>query len=923
MPAAEYFIASSFQLLKNRGIKMGKWGLCASLLGAATMLSAAVTDFRNFERDGKPVLIPEVQKYEAAEGVYKLPAEMTVSVPESEKLIVRQLRKELKRFNVPVVSAANGALCRFELADQGVPDNKEGYTLTIDAGGITVRARTGAGLYYGGLTLCNMIRNAASPALGFCRITDYPDFEWRSYTLNISGMSPKDLPQIKRTLDVLSKLRINNIGLTLAESFPYKKNPLTLRNEKKAYTVKQIKDLIKFCRERHIEIMPVVKLLSHTKWMTYHPNWDKMKEGVPNKPWNSLNCLLNEECRELVRMTVEEHIELFQPKIFYFGMDEVWFCPFRQCPRCKAMSPEELLGDYMKFAKGLLDKHGIRMSVCQDSSLDNPRWPWGTWFRGQLPKDVLVRWWRYSDVLPEDKMAPFKGLDLMGIGLHGKPLNIWNMAHLVKKYGGRSCGMTYWYYSDDGLLSKLKANTPDSLGGTVNGADYMWKLRDTRYPVLGYDGTFEMMRLLAPDKTTLPPLAGVAAPVPLDKAVNAELSASGKFPRFDSDAQTEELKKALAGLPERFQLLTSPGGKYYAIRLAGTKDGGRQGAQFDFGRKAEAISFLLTASRPVNGGDYHGHSYGPKRYKFDPAATLTVEYANGETRKIKLGYRKEITDWNRPFGGSGMRFAVRGIDADKNYYTFGIYDFRNPKPELAIRSLTVSTNALDGISPALLAVSAWGVDKPFENAAAVDPEEVAKRPGILPDRKPADLKVVHDFTKGLDGIKFAGSGAMLKSVKYEIIDDPGSPAKGKVLKITIPPGKYKGEDNDLGYLRFDLCMPYSLADGSESLLLDHKIAADPTDYSHSCEYLFDGPRGKRNSRMYPFKAKNEWQREIRASKKGGSKILKDLKRTKFRHISFFFFKLDNPVEIRIGNIGDAKGISIVPLWKEGGEAEVI
>ena len=904
---------------------MGKLSLCASLLGAAATLSAAVTDFRNFERDGRPVLIPEVQKYEAAGGVFKIPEKLTVSVPESEGLIVKQLRAELKPYGVKVTAVKKDALCRFELAEKDVPENKEGYTLVVDKDGITVRARTTAGLFYGAQTLRNLFRNLAAPELKACTITDWPDFEWRSYTLNISGMSPKDLPQIKRTLDALASLKINNLGLTLAESFPYKKNPLTKRNEKKVYTVEQIRDLIAFCKARHIEIMPVVKLLSHTKWMTFHPHWDQMKEGVPNKPWNSLNCLLNEECRELVRMTVEEHIELFQPKIFYFGMDEVWFCPFRQCPRCKAMTPEALLDDYLKFAKGLLDKHGIRMSVCQDSSLNNASWPYGDWFRQQLPKDTLVRWWRYSDNLPEEKMAPFKGMDIMGIGLHGKPFNIYNMAHLVKKYGGHACGLTYWYYSDDGLISKLKANTPDSLGGTVNGADYMWKLRDTAYPVLGYDGTFEMMRLLAPAKVTLPPKSGAAAPVPLDQTVNAELSASGKFPRFDNDAATTELKTALAKLPERFELLTSPGGKYYGIRLAGHKKGGAQSAKIDFGgRKAAQLSFLFTASRPVNGMDYHGHSYGPKRYIYAPAATLDVEYANGDKRTVKLGYRKELTDWNRPFGGSDMRFAVRGVDADRNYYTFGIYDFKNPAPDTPIHSLTLKSCDLDGISPALLALSAWNVDKPFAAAAPVAPEQIAKREGVLPDAKLSGMKVVHDFANGMGKIKITGSDTLLKAVKSEIVDDPTSPAKGKVLKITIPAGKYRGESNDNGYLRINLEMPYSLAKNEQSLLLEHRIVADPTDFSHGNEYLFDGPRGKRTSRIYPFKSSADWQRELRPSKRTGSKPLKDLTTTKFRFISFFFYSLNHPVEIYIGNIGTGEGgASIVPPWKEGGEAEVI
>ena len=43
--------------------------VCVLALSAAASLSAAVLDFQNFERDGKPVLIPEVQQYDAADGV--------------------------------------------------------------------------------------------------------------------------------------------------------------------------------------------------------------------------------------------------------------------------------------------------------------------------------------------------------------------------------------------------------------------------------------------------------------------------------------------------------------------------------------------------------------------------------------------------------------------------------------------------------------------------------------------------------------------------------------------------------------------------------------------------------------------------------------------------------------------------------------
>ena len=897
---------------------MGKISWCALVLGAAASLSAAVTDFLNFERDGKPVLIPAVQKYDAASGVYKFPAKLTVSVPAGEELIVEQLTKELKRFNVAVAAATGKADVRFVVTETGVPENKQGSTLVVSGSGITVSSRSTAGVFYGAQTLRNLLRNAATPEIKACKITDYPDFEYRSYT---GGISP-DIEASKRTVDALASLKINMITFGAGEAFPYKKNPLTLR--KKEYSADQLREIVDFCHKRHIEVVPVVKLLSHTQWMTYHPHWDKMKEGEPNKLWNSLNCLLNEENRELVRMTIEENIELFKPSIFYVGMDEVWFCPFRECPRCKAMAPKELLADYLNFVKGILDKHGVRMSVCQDSSLNNPSWPYGDWFREQLPKDTLIRWWRYSDVLPEEKMVPFKGFQIMGIGLSGKPFNVYNMAHLVKKYGGNGCGMTYWYYTIGGHLGKPENNTPNSYGGTVNCADYIWKLRDTPYTDLGYDGTFEMMRIMYPELLTLPPRTLAATPLPLGRSANAELSTSGKFPRFADDAATAELKAALAKLPERFELLTAPGGKYYGLRLNGYKGGGRMAIQIPcHDRKAAQFSFLLTASRPRNGADYlciGGGAGGRKHFLYEPAARIVIEYADGKKVAQELRYRQEITDWNRPFGGCGMRFAVRGVDADRNYYTFGIYDLKNPHPEKPVKSLIFHTLLLDGISPVMLAATAWGADKPFP-ADKFDAAKVDQGPGIKADPKPK-IRIAQDFENGMGDVTVQTSPSLKNAVRSAIVADPTSPSKSKVLKITIPPGKYEGIGKDHNLVRVDVYMPYRIAKGTKALALDHRIVCDPKDFSRSWEYLFNGPPPKRHAKMYGFRPTEFWKRELRGNGRFGRKPLRVITNTRYRMISFFFTGITKPVEIYLDNIGDTAGNhSIVPLWKAGMEEE--
>ena len=166
------------------------------VLAAATLLTAGVMEFQNFERDGKPVLIPEVQNYEAVSGTFKLPGTLVVALPEGEQLILEQIAAELKRFGGSAVAGDN-AVCRFTLTESGVPVHKEGYTLTVSAEGITVAARTTDGLFRGAQTLRNLLANAATPELKCCRITDYPDFELRGYTFNLRSIPSKNLPPPK------------------------------------------------------------------------------------------------------------------------------------------------------------------------------------------------------------------------------------------------------------------------------------------------------------------------------------------------------------------------------------------------------------------------------------------------------------------------------------------------------------------------------------------------------------------------------------------------------------------------------------------------------------------------------------------------------------------------------------------------------
>ena len=906
--------------------------LSIAVAAVAAAVSSAVAPILNYERDGRPVLVPEVKEYQAAGGVCKLPEKLSVAVPAGEELIVEELAAELKRFG-GIAVADKEAFCRFELTEKDVPAHPQGYALTVASDGIRVTARTTDGLFHGAQTLVNLLRNAAAPELKCCRITDFPDFDRRGYFFTIRYLPPKNIPYLKRTLDAMAKLKMNWILLELAESFPFKENPLTLR--KNAFTREQILDIIEFCRKRHIEVTPSLQVWSHAQWMTFHPDWDKMSEGKPNKRWNSQPCPYSQQALDLTKMAVDEHIELFKPERFFLMMDELFLGPYQSCPKCKQTDRLKLFSRIVQFAQDLVYERGVTPIVCQDSFTGkSKKWAIGDELRASLDPRTQVLWWSYRDNLPEDLMVPFRKFKLIGHSLSGKPYNTQNMLRLVKKYGGRDSTIVYWYFSGNGLLSTLHNEMPDSLGGFVNGADYMWRYRETPYPEIGYDGTFEMMRLIYPEKVVASPAAGAAQPVPLENSANAELSLSPFFPTFNTDDEVSALAKVLAGLPERFRLMTSAGGRYYGLRLTGSpKDKeGRQGIRLSLGdRRIRELSLLLTASRPYDPLAYAGSVYyGVKRYDHPAVAKLYLTYADGEKRTVELKYRDSIIDWNRPFGGFSMRFAARGVDALKRYYSFGIYDFVNPEPEKPLRTITFSTNRVDGISPVILAISARGVDKPFrKSSGVVDPEAVAKRPGVSDNLGKPKMRIAADFENGMGNVIVTVPKSIQTNLHTEIVDDPTSPSGSKVLKITITPGEYTGRKSDEGLLRVSVDMPYSVPEGTKAFTVDHKLVFSGQGFSHANDYLIETdkkPKPDTLYRMQRLSPKPHWSRDIIpiTVRSNTDYPLTDLTRTKYRRLSFFFYKIDAPVVLYIDNIGDTKEeCSEMPEWTVGSEAEPI
>jgi hexosaminidase len=189
---------------------------------------------------------------------------------------------------VPEVVEAEGGPRRgdIHLTLQDLPASvgPEGYELTATEEGVTIRAESTAGLFYGVQTLRQMLPpvmefTAAYPKPLFVpgvRVLDQPRFGWRGAMLDVSRhfFASDD---VKRFIDLLALYKLNRLHLHLSDDqgwrieIPSRPN-LTAHGgstevggrEGGFYSVEEYADLVRYANERFITVVPEIDVPGHT-----------------------------------------------------------------------------------------------------------------------------------------------------------------------------------------------------------------------------------------------------------------------------------------------------------------------------------------------------------------------------------------------------------------------------------------------------------------------------------------------------------------------------------------------------------------------------------------------------------------------------------------------------------------------------------
>ena len=361
----------------------------------------------------------------------------------------------------------------------------QGYELAADINGILLEAADEAGIFYGLQTLIQVIsENGVDLPCG--NISDYPDFKNRGVMLDVSRCKVPTMDSMLAYIDLLAKMKINQLQLYMEHSFAFSAHELVWRDTS-PFTAEEIIRLDAYCAERFIELVPNLNSFGHfERWLKYpeYKHLAECPEGYErsNGVWTECGMTLkpHNDTLKFLDGLYAEFLPNFTSKYFNVGCDETWELGQGWSKKLAGKtSKTRVYLDFLLKIHKLTGKYDRKMMFWGDIILHEPE------LIKELPENIIALNWGYEDTHPFNEQCrqfassgiPFyvcPGTSSWNT-LTGRTANcIDNLANAAEnglKYGAEGFLNTDW--GDGGHHQYL----PISYLGILCGACFSWSYK--------------------------------------------------------------------------------------------------------------------------------------------------------------------------------------------------------------------------------------------------------------------------------------------------------------------------------------------------------------------------------------------------------------------------------------------------------------
>jgi len=360
-------------------------------------------------------------------------------------------------------------------AGTGPFKHEQSYRLSIGPDDLTLIAGDQQGLYYGFMTLRQLVRQADRAGRIPCvQIEDWPEFPVRGVMLDISRDRVPTMETLKRLIDLWAELKFNQVQLYTEHAFAYAAHQIVWE-QASPITPQEAEELDRYCRNRAIELVPNQNSFGHMERWLRHESYRHLSEATGSfvDPWGGLRHQtttlnpLDPESLHLLSGLYDELLPHFSSNMINVGADE----PFdlgqgRSREACEERGIGRVYLEFMQKIHGELSRRGKVMQFYGDIVLHHPE------LIKELPRDVIALDWGYEADHPfnkESRMFAEAGLQYYvcpGTSAWNSIGGRWNNARqniLSAAREGRSAGasgflLTEW--GDNGHWQQLPVSYP-------------------------------------------------------------------------------------------------------------------------------------------------------------------------------------------------------------------------------------------------------------------------------------------------------------------------------------------------------------------------------------------------------------------------------------------------------------------------------
>ena len=362
------------------------------------MLSTAV-------QAGEASMVPRPASDRAGSGSFVVSADTPVESAGGDKAaheaILRFLDLVKESGAVPLHEGHGANAIRF-VTDKSIK-GQEAYRLIVSPSGVVVSASKPAGLFYGAVTLWQLLTaepGAGPVTLASRTIDDSPRFAWRGLLLDSSRhfQSPA---YIKHFIDWMAALKLNVFHWHLTDdegwrleikhypkltgigawSVPAGQAPAAdidpatgkPRLQGGFYTQDEVRDIVAYAAARHITILPEIEMPGHaTAAIAAYPELgtEPVPNGRPSSDWGVHYNLYNidDATFTFLENVLTEVMELFPSPYIHIGGDEAVKDQWKASPKIQARmkdlhvaTEDELQAWFVRRIEAFLEAHHRRL----------------------------------------------------------------------------------------------------------------------------------------------------------------------------------------------------------------------------------------------------------------------------------------------------------------------------------------------------------------------------------------------------------------------------------------------------------------------------------------------------------------------------------------------------------------------------------